>query len=117
MQNFFPHIDVEYYVFLDLTKNSKSDVDERGHRIRFFQTRQRGCVRGMSGVCHPLRIQFPAVNQRRDETKHPPRSSNRELTILGRERRPRLHKTKTAITEIEAVQLCRKHNLKNLLSE
>ena len=33
---------------------------------------------------------------------------NRELTILGRERRPRLQKTKTAITEIKAVQLCRK---------
>ena len=42
---------------------------------------------------------------------------NRELTILGRERRPRLHKTKTAITEIKAVQLCRTHNLKDLLSE
>ena len=28
----------------------------------------------------------------------------RELTILGRERRPRLQKTKTAITEIKAVQ-------------
>ena len=41
----------------------------------------------------------------------------RELTILGRERRPRLHKTKTAITETKAVQLCRKHNLKDLLSE
>ena len=41
----------------------------------------------------------------------------RELTILGRERRPRLHKTKTAITEIKAVQLCRKHNLKDLSSE
>ena len=36
MPNFFPHIDLEYYVFLDLTKNSKSDVDERGHRLRFF---------------------------------------------------------------------------------
>ena len=23
---------------------------------------------GVSGVCHPLRIQFPAANQRRDET-------------------------------------------------
>ena len=34
----FPHIDLEYYVFLDLTKNSKSDVDERGHRLRFFHT-------------------------------------------------------------------------------
>ena len=41
----------------------------------------------------------------------------RELTIIGRERRPRLQKTKTAITEIKAVQLCRKHNLKDLLSE
>ena len=41
----------------------------------------------------------------------------RELTILGPERRPRLHKTKIAITEIKAVQLCRKHNLKDLLSE
>ena len=41
----------------------------------------------------------------------------RELTILGRERRPRLQKTKTAITEIKAVQLCRKHNFKDLLSE
>ena len=29
----FPHIDLEYYVFLDLAKNS--DVDERGHRLRF----------------------------------------------------------------------------------
>ena len=27
----------------------------------------------------------------------------KELTILGRERRPRLHKTKTAITETKAV--------------
>ena len=43
-------------------------------------------------------------------------SANRELTILGRERRPRLHKTKTAITEIKTVQLCRKYNLKDLLS-
>ena len=42
---------------------------------------------------------------------------SRELTILGRERRPRLHKTKTAITEIKAVQLCRKHNLKDLSSQ
>ena len=42
---------------------------------------------------------------------------NRELTILGQERRPRLHKTKTAITDIKAVHLCRKHNLKDLLSE
>ena len=42
MQNFFPHIDLEYYVFLDLTKNSKSDVDERGHRLRFFHTLRRG---------------------------------------------------------------------------
>ena len=41
----------------------------------------------------------------------------RELTILGRERRPRLQKTKTAITEIKAVQLFRKDNLKDLLSE
>ena len=41
----------------------------------------------------------------------------RELTNLGRTRRPRLHKTKTAITEITAVQLCRKHNLKDLLFE
>ena len=45
------------------------------------------------------------------------RSLIRELTIFGRKRRPRLHKTKTAITEIKAVQLCRKHNLKDLLSE
>ena len=29
----------------------------------------------------------------------------RELMILGRERRPRLHKTMTAITEIKAVHL------------
>ena len=36
MQNFFPH-DLEYCVFLDLTKNSKSDVDERGYRLRFFR--------------------------------------------------------------------------------
>ena len=43
--------------------------------------------------------------------------SIREFTIVGRERRPRLQKTKTAITEIKAVQLCRKHNLKDLLSE
>ena len=40
-----------------------------------------------------------------------------ELTNLGRERRPRLHKTKSAMNEIKAVQLCRKHNLKDLLSE
>ena len=36
MQNFFPHIDLEYYVFLDLTKNSKSDVDEQGQPLTFF---------------------------------------------------------------------------------
>ena len=42
MQNFFPHIDLEYNVFLDLTKNSKSDVDERGHRLRFFHAQRRG---------------------------------------------------------------------------
>ena len=36
MQNVFPHIDSEYYVFLHLTKNSKSDVDQRGHRLRFL---------------------------------------------------------------------------------
>ena len=41
---------------------------------------------------------------------------NRELTILGRERQP-LHETKTTITEIKAVKLCRNHNLKDLLSE
>ena len=41
----------------------------------------------------------------------------RELTIIRRERRPRLHDTKTAITEIKAVQLRRKHDLKDLLSE
>ena len=41
----------------------------------------------------------------------------RELTVLGRELRPLLHETKTAITEIKAVQLCRNHNLKDLLSE
>ena len=46
-----------------------------------------------------------------------PGSYTKELTILGRKRRPQLHKTKTAITEIKAVQLCRKHNLKDLLSE
>ena len=46
-----------------------------------------------------------------------PCTNIKELTILGRERRPRLHKTKTAITEIKAVQLCRKHNLKDLFSE
>ena len=39
----------------------------------------------------------------------------RELTILERERQPRLHKTKTAITEIKAMKLCRNHNLKDLL--
>ena len=36
----------------------------------------------------------------------------REFTILRRERRPRLHKTKTAIIEIKVLQLRRKHNLK-----
>ena len=41
---------------------------------------------------------------------------NREFTILGRERQPRLHKTKTAITEFKAVKLCINHNLKDLLS-
>ena len=41
----------------------------------------------------------------------------RELKILGREHQPRLHKTKTAITEIKALKLCRDHNLKDLLSE
>ena len=43
MENFFPHIDLEYYVFLDLTENSKSDVDERGHRLRFVHTLRRIC--------------------------------------------------------------------------
>ena len=42
---------------------------------------------------------------------------NRELTILGRERQPPLHKTKTAITEIKARKLRRNYNLKDLLSE
>ena len=37
--------------------------------------------------------------------------------MLGQERQPRLHKTKTAITEIKAVKLCRNCNLKDLLSE
>ena len=46
-----------------------------------------------------------------------PADGIRELTNLGRERRPRLHQTKAAITGIKAVQLCRKHNLKDLLSE
>ena len=46
-----------------------------------------------------------------------PNAIQRELTILRRERQPRLHKTKTAITEIKAVQLHRKHNLKDLLFE
>ena len=41
----------------------------------------------------------------------------RELMILGREHQPQLHKTKTAIIEIKAVKLCRKQNLKDLLSE
>ena len=41
----------------------------------------------------------------------------RELTNLGREHQPRLHQTKAVITEIKAVQLCRKHNLKDLLSK
>ena len=36
MQNFSPHIDLEYYVFLDLTKNSKFDVDERGSPLTLF---------------------------------------------------------------------------------
>ena len=40
---------------------------------------------------------------------------DRELTISGQERRPRLHVTKTVITEIKAVQLCRKQNLKEQL--
>ena len=35
----------------------------------------------------------------------PPNAGVRELTMLGRERRPRLHKTKTSITEIKSVQL------------
>ena len=41
----------------------------------------------------------------------------RELTILGRERQLQLYKTKIAITEIKAVELCRNHNLKDFLSE
>ena len=41
MQNFSHISGFEYYVFLDLTKNSKSDVDERGHRLRFFHKRRR----------------------------------------------------------------------------
>ena len=44
-------------------------------------------------------------------------SEGRVFTNLGRERQPRLHKTKTAITEIKAVKLCRNHNLKDLLSK
>ena len=42
---------------------------------------------------------------------------NRELTILGRECQPRLPESKTAISEIKAVKLCKNHNLKDLLSE
>ena len=52
LQNFFPHIDLEDYVFLRLTKNFKSDIDERGHRLRFFHTHRRGggfCIRGCGG--------------------------------------------------------------------
>ena len=37
----------------------------------------------------------------------------RELTILGRERKLQLYKSKIAITEIKAVKLCRNHNSKN----
>ena len=37
----------------------------------------------MSGVCHPLRFQFPAANQRPDETKHPPPSSNFRAKTVG----------------------------------
>ena len=51
MQNFFPHIDLEYYVFLDLTKNCKSEVDERGHRLRFFHTPRRGGRRTFGISC------------------------------------------------------------------
>ena len=40
---------------------------------------------------------------------------NRDLTMLGRERQPRLCRTKTAITEIKAVNLCINDNLKDLL--
>ena len=41
----------------------------------------------------------------------------KELTILGQECHPRLHKTQTIITEIKAVKLCRNHNLRDLLSK
>ena len=34
MQNFSPHINLEYCVSVDLTE--KSAVDERGHRLRFL---------------------------------------------------------------------------------
>ena len=46
-----------------------------------------------------------------------PRKIIRERTILGRERQRRLRKTKTAITEINTVKLCRNCNLKDLLSK
>ena len=44
---------------------------------------RQGCVRGMSGVCHPLLIQCPAANQQGDETKQPPPSSNFIAKTLG----------------------------------
>ena len=41
----------------------------------------------------------------------------RELTISERERQTRIHKTKTALTEIKAMKPCRNHNLKDVISE
>ena len=50
------------------------------------------CFHGKHFTCWDLRGML--------ETDSFAKKNSRELTILGQERRPRLHKTKTAITEI-----------------
>ena len=84
---------------------------------------RRGCVRGMSDVCHPLRIQFPAANQRRDEAKNPPISSNFRAKTVARSDKffhgtdvPRMRLQLKMLFGIKALPICKKTG-KNLLGE
>ena len=82
---------------------------------------RRGCVRGMSDVYHPLRIQFPAANQRRDEAKKPPLSSNFRAKTVARSDKffhgtdfPRMRLQLKMFFGIKALPICKKTG-KNLL--
>ena len=55
MENFFPHIDLEYYVFLDLTENSKSDVDVTAYVL---STHSGGYVESF-GTITPIVVKAP----------------------------------------------------------